>query len=229
MKYVPRNKKPETPQPTSLKQFEAKNTSSLAQTPLRLMFYDDTCRGPGPLPGLSTTWDWGGKLYGALGRFDAWCGVQSWEDGFDWLLQYAPGRKIQEIQYWGHGEWGGLWLDWDLIKIDMLSPEHPLFERLDKLRGRLVGEEALWWFRCCDVFGNALGHEFARKWTRFFNCRAAGHTYQIKLLQSGLHVLEAGAEPHWPVDEGVMRFLSHGMYSHPWAPKTITFLDGKLP
>jgi hypothetical protein len=87
---------------------------------------------------------------------------------------------------------------------------------------------SLWWFRSCDVFGTAKGHAFARGWTRFFGCRAAGHTYTINMLQSGLHVLAPGEEPTWSVDEGVESGLEHARTSSVLAPNTITFLHGTV-
>lgn len=193
------------------------------------MFYDRTCRGGRLTPGLSHAWRVGGVLYGKLGRIDAWHGVGSWAEGLDWLLEASTHRPIEEIQFWGHGEWGGLWIDEELIHVDVLEPHHPLHARFAALKTRLVGERALWWFRSCDVFGTAIGHDFARRWTRYFNCRAAGHTYTINFLQSGLHLLEPGAEPTWPLDEGVVPGLDHAKPSHWLAPNTITCLHNELP
>ena len=193
------------------------------------MLYDRTCGGPGPLPGLTTAWRIGGRLYNLLGRIDAWYGAATWEEGLDWLAAVGAGRSIGEIQYWAHGEWGGLWMDEDLIKIDCLEPGHRLFSRFEAIRARMAGPSALWWFRCCDVFGTERGHDFARRWTRFFGCRAAGHTYHINFLQSGLHVLEPGAEPSWSPGEGVEAGKPHARDSSVFAPRTITCLHGKVP
>ena len=198
--------------------------------PLRLMLYDRSCRGQGLAPGLSHAWSAGGLLYRALGRFDAWHGAGAWAQGLDWLLEASAHRSIAEIQFWGHGEWGGLWIDEELLTADALEPGHYLHDRLARLRARLVpGGGALWWFRSCDVFGSKRGHDFARAWTRFFGCRAAGHTYQVLLLQSGLHVLAPGEEPTWSAEEGVVPGLAHAGDSSLLAPRTITCLHNTLP
>jgi hypothetical protein len=194
--------------------------------PLRVMFYDRTCRGRGVRPGLSHAWSAGGLLYKALGRIDLWHGVASWAEALDWLEKVSGDRTLGEIQYWGHGQWGGLWIDEELLTIAALEPGHPAYARLATLRSRMA-PDALWWFRCCDVFGTETGHQFARAWTRFFNCRAAGHTYTIHILQSGLHVLGPDEEPTWPVTEGVKDGWSRASNSHLLAPKTITMLTGK--
>ncbi len=195
---------------------------------LRVMLYDRTCRGRGPIPGLSHAWSVGGVLYRGLGRIDAWKGVASWAEGLAWLA--ALPRPIEEIQFWGHGEWGGLWIDDELLEISALRPDHPLHPGLAAVKQRLVGDgRALWWFRSCDVFGTQTGHDFARAWTRFFGCRAAGHTYTINILQSGLHVLEPGAEPTWSLTEGVVPGLDHAAESSIFAPRTITCLHNTIP
>ena len=162
--------------------------------PLRLMLFDRSCRGRGVSPGLSHAWSAGGALYRALGRIDGYFGAGSWAEGLDWLLDVSRDRPIAQIQFWGHGEWGGVWIDEELLTAAALEPGHYLYDRLARLKARLASE-ALWWFRSCDVFGTTRGHEFARAWTRFFGCRAAGHTRQIMVFQSGLHVLAPGAEP----------------------------------
>lgn len=198
--------------------------------PLRLMIYDRTCRRRGLVPGLSDAWWAGGILYRALGRLDAWGGVASWREAFDWLLAASAERPIAEIQFWGHGEWGGLWIDEELLTIAYLDPAHPLHARLAAVKERLVpGGRALWWFRSCDTFGTRAGHELARAWTRFFGCRAAGHTHHIMFLQSGLHVLAPGEEPRWSEHEGVVAGLPHARHSHVLAPRTITCLHGTIP
>jgi hypothetical protein len=198
--------------------------------PLRLMLYDRMCRGPGLSLGLSHAWSAGGVLYNILGRLDAWHGAATWAEGLDWLLEVSEDRPIAEIQFWGHGEWGGLWIDEERLTAAALAPGHPAYERLARLKARLVpGGEAMWWFRSCDVFGTQRGHDFARAWTRFFECRAAGHTHQIMFFQSGLHVLAPGEEPTWSVDEGVVPGLFHASSSSFRAPHTITCLHNVVP
>ena len=104
-----------------------------------------------------------------------------------------------------------------------LAPGHLLLPALERLRDHLLpGGDALFWFRTCETFAGAEGHAFARAWTRFFRARAAGHTFIIGPLQSGLHVLAPGEEPSWPEDEG-----GH-VWSSPRAPSTITFLHGTV-
>lgn len=200
----------------------------MTDRPLRLMFFDKTCRGGLLLPGLSHAWSVGGILYNKLGRIDRWKGFATWATALDWIVEVSAGRQIAEIQFWGHGEWGGLWIEEELLTIAALEPGHPLHARLATIKTRLA-PDALWWFRSCDVFGTDVGHDFARAWTRFFGCRAAGHTHTINILQSGLHVLAPGEEPDWPVTEGVVPGLTHAAESSIFAKRTITFLHGRVP
>jgi hypothetical protein len=195
---------------------------------LRLMLYDRSCRGAGLVPGLSHAWATGGVVYRALGRFDDVHGAWSWAEALDWIL--AANRPIAEIQFWGHGEWGGLWIDEELMTAAALAPAHYLHDRLAAIKTRLVPNgSALWWFRSCDVFGTQIGHDFARAWTRFFGCRAAGHTHHIMVFQSGLHVLAPGEEPAWSLDEGIEPGLAHARESSWSAPHTISCLHSDLP
>lgn len=180
------------------------------------------------MPGLSHAWAGGRVLYRALGRLDAGHGAASWADALDWLATFQPQRPIAEIQFWGHGRWGEARVGGEVLDASALDPGHPLFARLARVRGRMLrGGDGLWWFRTCETFGTARGHDFARAWTRFFGCRAAGHTHVIGLWQSGLHALMPGAEPHWPVDEGVTA-AGTGAVSRPGRPNTISFLRGRF-
>jgi hypothetical protein len=197
--------------------------------PLRVMLFDRSCRGQGIAPGLSHAWSVGSVLYRALGRIDTSYGAWSWAEGLDWLLDVSTHRPISQIQFWGHGEWGGLWIDEELLTRAALEPGHYLHDRLARLRSRLVSGNALWWFRSCDVFGTQVGHDFARAWTRFFGCRAAGHTHQIMFFQSGLHVLAPDEEPAWSLDEGVVPGLWKASDSSAFAPRTITCLHNEIP
>ncbi|HEU4405636.1 MAG TPA: hypothetical protein VFS43_10130 [Polyangiaceae bacterium] len=211
----------------------------MSAAPLRLLVFDRTCTGPGSQPGLSDIWAAGRHLYRALGRLDAAHGVASWAEALDWLGGFAPGRPIAEIQYWGHGRWGNVWVGREPLGVTALAPGHAHHERLARVRARLLpGERGLFWFRTCETFGTASGHDFARRWSRFFGCRAAGHTYVIGAWQSGLHSLLPGDEPSWPLDEGVRPGPRDGpgdpsggkaLASHRRAPNTITFLHGRVP
>ena len=201
-----------------------------ASEPLRLMLYDRTCRGRGPLPGLSHAWSAGGILYGALRRIDAWHGVSSWAEGLDWLVEKSANRRIAEVQFWGHGEWGCAFIGEEKIDVRSLVPGHEHHAHLLALKARLVPDgQALWWFRTCETFGTRAGQDFARAWTRFLGCRAASHTYVINILQSGLSVLAPGEEPSWSEDEGVMPGAPRARPSHLRAPRTITCFHGAVP
>jgi hypothetical protein len=202
--------------------------------PLRLMIYDRTCTGPRLRPGLSHAWWSGGVLYGRLlRRLHAWRGASSWDEALAWVAAFAPDRPIAELQFWGHGKWGRVYIDREPLDAAALQPGHPLHPRLAAIRERLASPEALLWFRTCEAFGAAPGHDWARRVTDFLGCRAAGHTYIIGVWQSGLHSLRPGEVPRWPVDEG----LRHGPPEDPrealWSrrrePNTIHCLSGRVP
>lgn len=178
-------------------------------------------------------WGAGGVLYRGLGRLDAGLGARTWAEALDWLAAFEPRRPIAEIQYWGHGRWGEVRLADEVLSEAALQPGHRHHLRLQALAARLLpGSEGLIWFRTCETFGTAAGHRFARAWSRFFRCRVAGHTYVIGAWQSGLHGLLPDAEPDWPVDEGLAaegETRGLAVMSHPRAPRTITFLHGRIP
>lgn len=196
---------------------------------LRLMLYDDTCRGKGVRPGLTHSWIAGGWIYRGLGRLDAVKGVKSWKEGLEWLARVGAGRKIGEVQYWGHGKWGRLMMERESLDLSALERNHGLRPYLEAVRERMAGPEALWWFRTCETFGAYRGHEFARGWTDFFGTRAAGHTYIIGPWQSGLHQLRPGEKPDWSVLEGLREGTPaapvKALWSKPGEPNTIFCLQ----
>jgi len=197
---------------------------------LRLMLYDRTCKGRFPMPGLTSAWRVGGALYSSLRRIDDWYGAATWAEGLEWLVERARTQPIAELQFWGHGEWGCAFIEEEKLEISALEPRHWLHRRLVALRSRFIpGGEALRWFRTCETIGTKIGHDFTRAWTRFFDCRVAGHTHAINFLQSGLHVLAPGEEPTWPVTEGIEPGRPRAKDSSVFAPNTITCLHGALP
>ncbi len=191
--------------------------------------YDDTCRGRFGL-GLTHSWIAGAVLARAQNVADIVIPATSWRQAFDALLDQT--ESIASIQYWGHGKWGRALIANDVLDASALEAGHPLHPHLVEICRRMA-PDATWWFRTCETFGCRPGHEFALRWTRFFERAAAGHTYIIGPWQSGLHVLEPGEEPSWSIHEG----LAEGTPERPerayWSgalrPSTITCLKMRLP
>ena len=199
---------------------------------LRLMIYDDTCRGPRLSLGLTHSWIGGALLYRGLGRLDAAFGARSWAGALEWLVGAAGERPIDEIQFWGHGRWGIAKIADDVLDVSALSADSPHHGRLCQVRERMSAG-AQWWFRTCETFGARRGQDFARRWTDFFERPAAGHTFIIGPWQSGLHRLRPGERPAWPDDEGIAEGTAaaplRALWSGPRQPNTITCFHGAIP
>jgi hypothetical protein len=198
---------------------------------LRLVLFDATQRTRKPRA-LGLSWQLGSSLYRGLGRIDAAYGARSFADAFHWLASYESARPIAELQYWGHGKWGRLFIDRECLDRGALSANHALRPGLDALRERLA-PGALLWFRTCETLGAQPGHDFASALGDFSGATVAGHTFVIGFFQSGLHALAPGATPHWSNTEGLARgtaekpMLAHA--SGPQHPSTITCLSGEIP
>lgn len=189
-----------------------------------------------PWPGLTHSWWIGGALYGALGRLDDRRGFSDWDSALRWLAEHRSDQAIAEIQFWGHGKWGCAKIDGAPLGLESLDPQHPHHDALVAIRERMrapAGELPLWWFRTCETFGADDGHAFARAWTEFFRCRAAGHTYIIGPYQSGLHTLTPGQRPHWSPTEALIEGTAaepvRALWSTRREPNTITCLHSKIP
>jgi len=198
---------------------------------LRLIVYDRSCVGRWGM-GLSRVWSVGRHLYRALGRSDGACGVQGFDEAFGWLAGHRSDAPIGEVQFWAHGKWGRLHLRNESFDRGAFVAGHRFHKGLAALRERLA-PGALIWFRSCETFGAAPGHDFAQALTDFFGCRAAGHTFIIGYWQSGLHQLEPGQAPHWPLTEGLVQGSANRPEQAAWstsaAPNTITCLNGRVP
>jgi hypothetical protein len=200
-------------------------------TGLRLILYDATCKNRIGL-GLTRAWKGGSLLYRALGRSDTAYGARSFDEGLGWLATHRAEEPIAEVQFWGHGKWGRIFIAGEPMDRAALVSGHRYHAALVRLRDRLT-KDALIWFRTCETFGAEVGSDFALACTDFLGCRAAGHTFIIGYWQSGLHLLEPGHVPHWPADEGLIagsaREPRRTAWSRPGKPNTITCLAGQVP
>ena len=177
-------------------------------TNLRLLVYDGTSPTPRARAserlgehGLRAAWSAGARLYRALGRIDAHYGATSWSGALDWLAGFRPGEPVAEIQYWGHGKWGKLFIASDVLTAAAFEPDHPHRAALDALRLRLLPRAgSLLWFRTCGATARAR----ARSPRACPRSSGRGRRGTVIGALSGLHGIR-GAAPHWSADEGLSR------------------------
>lgn len=195
---------------------------------MRVLVFDRTCVRRGG--GLTVPWAAGSYLYRGLGRIDRAKGVASWGEALAWLA--AIDQKIDEVQYWGHGQWGRVLVGDERLSAASLRAEHEHHAGLTALRARLA-PGALVWFRTCSAFGARAGIAFAEALADFLGARVAGHTHVIGFHQSGLHGLVPGARADWDPAEGLAKGTPEAPEdargSRPWATRTITCLHGAVP
>ncbi len=201
---------------------------------LRLVVWDDTGLGRAPWqPLLTTSWRLGSRWYRHRGHapVDAAFGARSWTEAFAWLCSVQPHAAIAEVQFWGHGLFGRVFLGGAVLDEHTIRPGGTHHEDLVALRARLTTSGSLLWLRTCSAFGGRRGHRFATTLAEAVGCRVAGHTHVIGPLQSGLHSVRPGAAPTWPADEGVDDGDEDraALPSTPFAVNTITCLHGRIP
>ncbi len=196
---------------------------------MRLIVYDKTCSGTRG-GGLTPVWATGAALYEGLGRIDARQGVASWGEAFTWLATQP--QPITEIQYWGHGKWGGASVGGERLDVGALRERHPLHAGLLAVRERLA-PNALVWFRTCETLGAQRGIDFAERLSDFLGARVAGHTFIVAFHQSGLHGVAPGVRADWSPEEGLLEGTPEqpvrARWSRPWSTRTITCLHGAVP
>lgn len=200
-------------------------------TALRLVVYDAT-QQERPPRALGLSWRYGTFLYRGLGRVDATYGARSFADAFEWLKKVSANRPVGELQFWGHGKWGRIFIAAEALDRSVLEPAHVHHGALRELTERLT-PDALLWFRTCETLGAHAGRDFAKALGDATGARVAGHTYEIGYFQSGLHCLRPGTRPSWPEDEGLARGSAErperALGSSPSAPNTVTCLTGQIP
>jgi hypothetical protein len=190
---------------------------------MRLLIYDGTCSS------LSRAWYAGSVLYRGLSRLDACKPVRSWQEALEWLARH---ERIDEIQYWGHGRWGRVFVADDVLDARVFSPSHPLHASMRAVKERLA-PDALVWFRTCEAFGARPGLDFAERFANELGVQVAGHTFIIGLLQSGLRTLAPGCRPTWDPAEGIAEGTpeepKRALHSLPGRPRTISCFSNEVP
>lgn len=137
--------------------------------------------------GLALSWLVGCFLAKLFGAIDEYHGATSWEDAIAWLKSKG---ELDEIQYWGHGSPGQIWLSGKALAVNDLA-------------GIKMSEDGLVWWRVCSSFQALRGMTFASRVSKLLNCDVAGHTRIIGLVQGGLHVWKKDQMlPSWLLEEG---------------------------
>jgi hypothetical protein len=176
----------------------------------RVIIYDAS--GAKPDLELSDTWWLGARLFKALRRADHIIEARAWGDVVEGLRQFS---RVDEVQYWGHGSPGNVWLGNERLGADVLA--------------RLPAIGTLW-LRTCSTFHGAAGQTFAEWLAMRTRARVAGHTYIIGPWQSGLRTLRPGAVPDWKMSEGRGRGDDGRIaWSGPLQPRTVTCLHAEIP
>ncbi|MBK6694720.1 MAG: hypothetical protein IPG50_21295 [Myxococcales bacterium] len=200
----------------------------------RLVLYDRTCTRPAG--GLSAVWRGGAALYCASGAVNASVGIDDWA-GAARAIE-ALDAPLAELQYWGHGRFGRVFVDRAPLDLRALvgAPGADAGARrvVAVLKERLVtSERSLVWLRTCEAFGGDVGQAFAEALADTLGVRVGGHTHVIGFWQSGLHSLVPGQRALWPREEGIRRGTASapelGAGSSPGLPCTIHCLQGRVP
>lgn len=190
---------------------------------LDIMFYDNSDWAGEQ---LRLSWVTGGQFYKMFRGIEHHAGFSSWVEALKWLCSVEPNKKINSIQFWGHGTPGRVWINGETLSARsvLASSEHRKFlldlsERMD--------ENAFVWFRSCNVFAGHEGKLFAVTMSKILNCKIAAHTYIVGPWQSGLHTIKPDEKPSWSVEEGIdgEKFK----WSMPWSPNTVFCLTNKFP
>jgi hypothetical protein len=157
---------------------------------MKVTIYDRNPGGGGLWQGfLKTSWVVGCWLQKAVGAIDDYYGATTWEEARAWLA--SKQTPINEIQYWGHGSPGTVWMTEKPISVAEWISLKPL-----------LAPDAVLWFRVCDAFQGTWGQHFSKILADNLNCTVAGHTRIVGLWQGGLYTRKPNTEPSWSVTEG---------------------------
>lgn len=200
----------------------------LEDNKLDIMFYDSSDWAGEQ---LRMSWVTGGLFYRLFRGVEQTRGFDNWLEALKWLAEVEPDKKINSIQFWGHGSPGRVWINGEFLSIRSLIASSKHRYLLLNLKERLTPESVIW-FRSCNVFSAKEGHIFATAFSQFMGCKIAAHTFIVGPWQSGLHTINPGEQPNWSREEGLKKKADgtvEKLWSMPWSPKTIFCLTGKIP
>jgi len=151
------------------------------------------------LPSLSYAWRIGARLFRMSNAVDASMGVSSWHDAFKYIGDMAKKYEIEEIQFWGHGSPGRVWIHNSWLNVH----NYETYKLINDLRGILGKNKPRWWFRTCSTFAGMKGKKFARTFSKLFDCEVVGHTCIIGtwFSHSYGYGLRPGEDPHWEMGD----------------------------
>lgn len=184
---------------------DTKENVLVHSTPQELNFVDDFITKNDLDISRTEIWRTGGWLYRNIPgrwRMDYTAGFDNWKDALTWVSEVGNGELIDEIEYWGHGSPGKVWMKNEVLHSRSFSEFSNWGPLLQKVRGRLHAD-SLVWFRTCSTFCGEPGHKFAKAWANNLGCTVAAHTHIIHILQAGLHTIKPGEEPSWDIKEGI--------------------------
>ncbi|KAF0972961.1 hypothetical protein FDP41_008813 [Naegleria fowleri] len=147
----------------------------------------------------SISWAVGSSFFEAVNKFDRVIRAKSWDQVVRELNQIADsGELIREVQFWGHGSPGKVFIGQDELTTEVLDT--PSWVSLSKRK--IFHQNALWWFRSCSTCNRNEGRSFAKKFVDLFGVRMGGHTVFIHAIHAGLVCLRPGQEPSWSDEDG---------------------------
>lgn len=167
-----------------------------SQSRVCVLVYDATYTGMG----YESSWDFASMFEANRGRFQYVVRARSWQHVAEELHQIAIAvGSIDEMQFWGHGTPGVLWIGHDQFTVDSLQhPEWQLLRHLFRRDGSI-------WLRTCSTLRGAVGRRFADTLACHFGDQVtvAGHTVPIHVVHNGLVLRLPGHASAWgDGDEG---------------------------
>lgn len=200
----------------------------MKDTTLDIMFYDKS-----EWAGKVQTFSFinGGKFYRLFRGVEKHAGFESLKEALEWITTVEPDKKIDSIQFWGHGFPGGFVINEEEFRSSSLKPQSKHYSLLKLIKDRLKPESVIW-IRSCSTFAGERGKKFAKDLAKFFGCTVASYTFKIGPWQAGLHTLKPGQEPQWPDTEGFVENKEGKLvseWSKPWSINSIFCLTGKIP
>lgn len=180
---------------------------------------------------LRFSWITGGSFYKKFRGVECYKGFDNWPSALQWLSEVEPNKKINSVQFWGHGTPGRVWINGDYLSARSILEKSEHHAQLTKLRDRM-DKDSVFWFRSCNVFAGQEGHLFAVAISKMLQCKIAAHTHIVGPWQGGLHTIGPDETPSWSLEEGLKKNKDGTLvpkWSMPWTKNTVFCLTGKIP